>query len=577
MQNTSDKKQILLAVLVGVAIAVSLFAYMTYAKGKQGPAGAAAPAGQQTIVNGDTPAPPKPEVSLVFAGDIMLGRGVATSVDKNFAGDYNALFQNADYFKNADIAFANLEGPISDRGRNVGSKYSFRFVPDVKYALQNSGLDVLSVANNHAGDWTIDAFADTLMHLADVGITTIGGGANKAEAETVKILEKNGVKVGYIGFTDVGPDWLAAKETETGILLAKDKDFVDIVSRAKSQVDILVVSIHFGEEYLNNTHTKRQETLAKQAIDAGATIVAGHHPHVAEDVEYYKNGLIIYSLGNYIFDQYFSKETMRGLMAFVTVDKNKILRAEFMDNVLNTKYQPESLEPATIKISGTLNEAESQDKGYINEEAPITQQNTGSCEKGNIGLSDLMYLPVGQDISLSTEKYVPDDLQQIDRKYTAGKIICLRKVALDPLVVMIEKAREDGVGITVSSGFRSYYTQKSILDYWLGVSGNAAYMRIAKPAHSEHQLGTTVDLSTPFINNESATDRFEGTDAEKWLEENAAKYGFVRSYPKGKEEFTGYAYEPWHYRYVGADYAQMIRSGNTTLNQFLKNLNPSFN
>ncbi len=279
---------------------------------------------------------------FIFVGDIMLGRGVATSVKKNMNDDFNELFKNVPELKQADVAFGNLEGPISERGRNVGSKYSFRFEPRTKDALKNAGFDVLSTANNHSGDWTIDAFTDTLTYLQGVGILTPGGGMNKQEAIEPQIIEKNGVRYGFLGFSDVGPNWLEASKTTAGILLASDPGYETIIKNAKAKVDILLVSIHWGDEY--KPHNARQTKLGRSAIDNGATIVIGHHPHVEEAVEEYNQGLIIYSLGNFIFDQYFSAETMQGLVVEAELNKDGLISYNKKHVTLSRQYQPIRIE-----------------------------------------------------------------------------------------------------------------------------------------------------------------------------------------------------------------------------------------
>jgi poly-gamma-glutamate synthesis protein (capsule biosynthesis protein) len=288
-------------------------------------------------------ATPSKKVSLLFGGDIMLDRGVKTSVEKNFGGDYNKLFDNIGSIKDADITFVNLEGPVSDVGNNVGSKYSFRMDPKVLPALLNAGIDIVSFANNHVGDWNKAAFNDTLGRLTKNGILYTGAGSSKAQAEEPTIIEKNGLKVGYLGFSDVGPDWVAATDKASGILLASDPDFEGIIRRARAKVDILIVSVHWGTEY--KEHTAHQSYLAHRAIDNGASLVIGHHPHVEQATETYKDGLIVYSLGNFIFDQYFSPETMQGLIVSVDFDGNKITTVTKSTVKLNTMYQPESITP----------------------------------------------------------------------------------------------------------------------------------------------------------------------------------------------------------------------------------------
>lgn len=262
--------------------------------------------------------PEVPKITLGFVGDIMLDRGVAYSVNKNFKGDYTKIFEKADFLKEPDIMFANLEGPISDKGTQAGSIYSFRMDPAVVPALKDSGIDVVSFANNHVGDYARPAFEDTITRMRSIGILTCGAGMNKLEAETPAIFDVQGFRVGFLCFSDVGPSFMEATDTDSGILLANDPAFDTIIKNAKQEVNTLVVSFHWGEEY-QTVHNDRQEALAHRAIDNGADMIVGHHPHVIQDVSSYNGVSIIYSLGNFIFDQPFSDETMEGMYAKATI------------------------------------------------------------------------------------------------------------------------------------------------------------------------------------------------------------------------------------------------------------------
>jgi poly-gamma-glutamate synthesis protein (capsule biosynthesis protein) len=213
--------------------------------------------------------------------------------------------------------------------------------PRVLATLKLAGFDIFSFANNHIGDWGLEAFEDTLHWLNENEFKYTGAGFNKNEAKEPAIIERNGLKIGFIGFSDVGPKWMEAKDDKAGILLAGDLEFEKIIAEASKKADILIVSFHFGEEY--KKHTKRQEELAHKAIDSGARIVIGHHPHVAQDVEEYKNGLIAYSLGNFIFDQSFSKETMQGLVLKIKVGQEGILETQKYISKLNKFFQPQEL------------------------------------------------------------------------------------------------------------------------------------------------------------------------------------------------------------------------------------------
>lgn len=492
---------------------------------------------------------PPPEAkftTLYFVGDMMLTRGVKASVDKNFGGDYSKLFENLSELKDADILFGNLEGDVSDKGNNVGSLYSFRMDPVVLPVLKDAGFDIFSFANNHIGDWNMSAFKDTLSRLAEVNILKTGAGVNKEEAESPVIIEKNGIKFGFVGFSDVGPDWMQAKISTPGILLASDPKLPDIIKNAKLKCDVLIVSFHFGEEY-KLIHNKRQETLAKTAIDNGADMIIGHHPHVIEDVGVYKEKPIVYSLGNFIFDQYFSKDTMQGMLFSATFDGKNLIETSKRIITLNTKYQPEGI--FEIKEKSNL---------------PST------CLKPKKEYGDMMLLNIGQKIGLPDMTYIPKNLTEVNTDGSIRRGVCLIKDALNAFELMTKSAGKDGVVMKASSGFRSYEIQKTLYTNALKTDGGNISTSVAKPGYSEHQLGTTVDLTGASVNFVSTADNFDLTPEDLWLEKNAYLYGFIQSYPKDKEKITGYKYEPWHYRYVGVENAKKIKESGLTITEFLK-------
>jgi poly-gamma-glutamate synthesis protein (capsule biosynthesis protein) len=284
-------------------------------------------------------------VTLAFAGDIMLDRGVRNSVIKNFNNDYSALFEKVDILKKSDIAFANLEGSASDLGLDQKNLYSFRMDPEVIPALKGAGFSVLSLANNHMADWGRTAFTDTLSRLKENEIAYTGGGFTKTEAETPVIIEKYGMKIGFLGFSDKGPGHMTAGIEKSGVLLASDPNFDMIVRHAAEQVDYLIVSFHFGEEY-KDKHDARQEYLAHKAVDNGAKIVIGHHPHVVQDTEIYKDSFIAYSLGNFVFDQSWSKPTMKGMLLEIKLNRDGSMSVKKNNTQLNSVFQLEKIIPA---------------------------------------------------------------------------------------------------------------------------------------------------------------------------------------------------------------------------------------
>src|SRR3989344_920586 len=193
--------------------------------------------------------PEKDFVHFTFGGDIMLDRGVKNSIIKNFKGDYAALFEKLKFLKDSDVFFANLEGTASDKGVDRHNLYSFHMDPAVIGALAGAGVDILSVANNHVGDWGRLAYTDTLARLKENEILYTGGGMSDTEAKTPAIIEKYGMKIGFLAFSDKGPDYMEAGTDTAGLLLANDPDFDTIIQNAAKQVDYLVISFHFGEEY----------------------------------------------------------------------------------------------------------------------------------------------------------------------------------------------------------------------------------------------------------------------------------------------------------------------------------------
>lgn len=277
--------------------------------------------------------------TLLFVGDIMLTRGVEYITDKQ--GDLFYPFRFvADEIRKADFAFANLEGPISNRGSDQGSMYSFRMRPGTAGTLALAGFDALSTANNHMWDWGRDALEDTIELLTINNIQAVGAGMNYADANEPKYVSVHDIRVGLLGYTNLMPRSLEATATKSGLSSFEPEIIAQKIADAKKQADLVVISLHWGEEYEKNANAHQRE-FAHKFIDAGADLVIGHHPHVVQEVESYKDGFIAYSLGNFIFDQSFSKETMEGLMLKVTLKDKKIESVKNIPLKISETFQPE--------------------------------------------------------------------------------------------------------------------------------------------------------------------------------------------------------------------------------------------
>lgn len=294
---------------------------------------------------------PNQSASLIFVGDIMLSRSVQKQIERN-GNDYSFPFaSSSEFLKSSDFTFGNLEGPISDQGKDQGSIYSFRSNPRVVEGLISAGFDVVSLANNHIWDWGKEALKDTINILKNNKIMPVGAGINYQDANNEKMLViSNGslgekTRIGFLAFTNLYPKSLIATEDSPGISnfdIENIKNQILKIKEGKS-ADLVVVSVHWGEEYQQQSNML-QQSIAHQLIDAGADIIIGHHPHVIQEVEQYKGKWVFYSLGNFIFDQNFSKETMEGLVAKVTLVRDTIEKVDFYKSKLNRQYQIESIE-----------------------------------------------------------------------------------------------------------------------------------------------------------------------------------------------------------------------------------------
>lgn len=195
---------------------------------------------------------------------------------------------------------------------------------------------------------------------------------------------------------------------------------------------------------------------------------------------------------------------------------------------------------------------------YFNELCPQT---------GEFNDPDLIYTRVDKTHALP-EGYIPDHLITLTNNVRSVGIACLRKEAADALLLLFADAEKENIHLAVTSSFRREEIQKVLHTFWLTFDYRDNIDKVADPLHSEHQLGTAVDLSGRSNNYNGADVYFAHTPEGKWLEANAYKYGFIQSYPEGKKHITGYDYEPWHYRYIGTERARVMYERGITQAEF---------
>jgi poly-gamma-glutamate capsule biosynthesis protein CapA/YwtB (metallophosphatase superfamily) len=203
--------------------------------------------------------------------------------------------------RSADISFANLEYPITRKGVRFENKtYTFRGDQESLLALRRAGIDILSIANNHIMDYGQQGLFETIQGCRKDKIVYAGAGMNLDSACKLRRLYKAGVCYGLLAYSLTLPEEYWATSQKPGTAHPDwDRLRMDIM-KAKNKVDILLVSVHWGEE-LNSSPKPYQIELAHLAIDSGADVVLGHHPHVPQPIEIFKGKPIFYSLGNYAF------------------------------------------------------------------------------------------------------------------------------------------------------------------------------------------------------------------------------------------------------------------------------------
>lgn len=261
---------------------------------------------EETVLdgNGDALEETEQESSLIFAGDIYLSNYVLEQYDRE--GIDGVLSEKLlSEMQEGDIVMANEEFPFSTGGVQAPDKqFTFRVDPSYVKIFQEMGIDVVSLANNHALDYGIDALTDSFQTLDGAGIAYVGAGSDKAQASEPFFAQAGQKTFGFLAASRVIPvaEWNIENQ-QPGMLCTYDSTALcEAIRQTKQQCDFLAVYVHWGIER-ENMPQEYQRQLAKQYVDAGADLVIGAHPHVLQGIEYYDGKPIVYSLGNYIFNQ----------------------------------------------------------------------------------------------------------------------------------------------------------------------------------------------------------------------------------------------------------------------------------
>ncbi len=296
-----------------------------------------------TLPMAQQPPQEKNELTLMAFGDIMLSRNVAAKM-KQYGNDYPFL-KVRDALKSADIVFANLENPITPGPEIKTGQMVFHANPGSEQTLKDAGVTIVSLANNHTPNFGAKGLTDTVKYLDAVGIDHVGAGKNTQDASKPVFTSTNGIKIAWLAYNspDVVPTSYAAASNRPGTNFMNIDRMAIAVKEAKMSADLVIVSMHAGTEY-KPTPNKTQTAFARAAIDAGAELVIGHHPHVVQTMEEYKGKFIFYSLGNFVFDQMWSRETREGLGIKIMLAKDGVKNVTFLPLVIDDYAQPHFVE-----------------------------------------------------------------------------------------------------------------------------------------------------------------------------------------------------------------------------------------
>jgi len=290
-------------------------------------------------------------------GDIMLGSWLIDVIG-TLGPDY-PYPDVLPILQRADLLFGNLEAPfLADTTgvERMEKTYTFAVPPAGAAVLKAGGFNIVTLANNHILDYGIAGLIGTWAALDSIGIQHAGTGRTSNEAHTHTTVEMDGNRVAFLAYNHTFPAQFWATGRRAGTAHASDEGLAREVRRADSEADIVIVAFHWGGELLE-TPREYQQILARIAIDNGADLVVGHHPHTLQPLEWYGGGLIAYSLGNFIFGSYSPSAGGAALIVKFVDDSPVAAELHPLDvNNLRREFRPLPLEPSMWSIleSGVL-------------------------------------------------------------------------------------------------------------------------------------------------------------------------------------------------------------------------------
>ena len=293
----------------------------------------------RTAITGPAP------VSMTWVGDIIFGRFVHQAMER--IGDFSAAFW--DIYPEltwADLTIGNLECSLSDNIPQPQDAHTFSFttISAAVEGLKLAEIDVLSRANNHSFDFVEQGMRDTTAVLDEAGIQHFGVGENLDDARRAVVVELQGVTYAFIGYNGITDHWDGAGPNWAGTMPMEADYVVQDIQRELAAGHVVIPYFHWGIEYVADP-TEQQRYFAHLAIDHGAAMVMGSHPHWVQAVETYRGKAIVYSLGNFVFDQAWSIETRQGMVAHVWIKGSNVLSVDLVPVFIEAEHRPRVMDP----------------------------------------------------------------------------------------------------------------------------------------------------------------------------------------------------------------------------------------
>lgn len=287
--------------------------------------------------------PAEAEAILVFLGDVAPGRSMEAQLTRY--GPAHPWAGLSPLLRNADLATANLECVLTAQGEPMDKSYLIRAHPRWSQTLVDAGLDLVTLGNNHALDFGPAGLDETLYTLEAAGIATVGAGPSQEIARSPELFDLNGVRVAVLGYAAARWNGSADVPATDRLAWAQPAAVQADISAVRDQADLVVVLLHAGTEYAT-IPSSDQVAVAHAAVDAGADLVVGHHPHVTQTVEQYRDGLVVYSLGDALFDIP-RPAAMQGDLLRIHATRDGLVQAELWPFWIQDAIRPQLLDDGT--------------------------------------------------------------------------------------------------------------------------------------------------------------------------------------------------------------------------------------